>query len=60
MHASLHDEEPYMILLLQLCEYSTAQEFYIYSGYSQKPLTNVVKLCISDNCGGPLDSLVSI
>ena len=60
VHASLHDEEPYMILLLQICEDNTAQEFYIYSGYSQKPMTIVVKLCISDNCGGPPNSFVNI
>ena len=49
-----------MIVLLQICEYSIVQEFYIYSGYSQKPLTIVVKLRISDNCGGPLDRFVNI
>ena len=49
-----------MILLLQICEYTIAQEFYIYSDYSQKPLTIVVKLCISDNSGGPLDRFVNI
>ena len=60
MHASLPDEEPYMVLLLQICEYSIDQEFYIYSDYSQKPLTIVVKLCISDNCGVPLEKFVDI
>ena len=49
-----------MIVLLQICEYSIVQEFYIYSVYSQKPLTIVVKLCISDNWGGPLDRFVNI
>ena len=47
-------------IMLQMCEYSIAQEFYIYSDYSQKPLTIVVKLWISDNCGGPLDKSVNI
>ena len=36
VHASLHDEKPYIILLLQICESSIAQEFYIYSDYLQK------------------------
>ena len=48
VHASLHDEKPYMMLLLQICESSIAEEFYSYSDYSQKPLTIVVKLCIPE------------
>ena len=60
VHASLHDEKPYIILLLQICESSIAQKFYIYSDYLQKPLTVVVKPCISDNCGGPLGRFVNI
>ena len=60
MHASRYDEEPYMVLLSQISEYSIDQELYICSDYSQKRLTIVVKLCISDNCGVPLEKFVDI